>query len=90
MQSTWPDLDLNSDSHNLIKTRAHTPARSRVARLWDQTHGYTNIHTYSTADMCCRTFIGLYSVNVGVYVTHKIIFAYYMYNQEYISRMFLG
>lgn len=73
MQSTWPDLGLNSDSHNHVHAHKHT----RVG-LYADTCIYTkstcsvitHIHTDSTADVYCRrTFTAMYICGCAMWHT---------------------
>lgn len=61
MQSTWPDLDLNSDSHNRTHARLFTDtcmytystcSMIRNRHMVTQTLTLAHIHKHSTADTC--------------------------------------
>lgn len=95
-QSTWPDLDLNPDSHN--RTRAlhtHGTPTKKKQKKRSCTHVFTHLHIACSCSVWLRNIQSAIqcvcdSVRVCVCMTHKMIFVHYTYNQEYISRMHPG
>jgi len=88
MQSTWPDLELNSDSHAHIFTPTHVCTHTaRVALFGKDTQllssTQTHTHTCWKTGMCCRrTFAAVNQgcISVAAYMTHTMIFVQYIMN----------